>query len=378
MSTRSSLACVSVYLGLLVAGCGGSGSDLADAGPKGTNALLPTHITVDGRMTSTCMFNPTCSGNPYAPFIVFNDPAPPDGATLSGIVRLQARGIDMANVELLPATGYLPKYGFFGLSRDQFVGWLDFDTRTLPNGPVQVRMSAFNVAAGQPGAIEMVSMQPRTWIINNAAIPAGFGATLAAAPPAEARVSGTIRLEIRGTGITNAELLPASGYAPRHGQFNVSADKTVAWLDFDTRGLPDGPADLRISAFNVAPGQPGAIETIPMATRRWHISNGNDGSFTARVATAPMHGATVTGWVTVEVQGTGIKNVELLPAGGYTPIIANFVESFDGTFAFLDVDTSTLPAGPMDVRVSAFDTPPGQSGAREIVVMHARQWIVRH
>lgn len=378
MFAKSGLTCVSVCIGLLAAGCGGSGDDSASAGPQGTTALRPTHITVDGRMTSTCMFNPTCSGNPYAPFNVFNDPAPPNGATLSGIIRLQARGIEMANVELLPATGYIPKYGVFGLSRDQFVGWLDFDTRTLPNGPVQVRMSAFNVAAGQPGAIELVGMPPRTWIIDNAAIPTGFEATLTAAPVAEARVSGTIRLEIRGTGITNAELLPANGYAPRHGQFNVSADKTFAWLDFDTRALPDGPSDLRVSAFNVAPGQPGAIETIPMTTRRWHVSNGNGGSFTGRVTSAPMHGARVTGWITVEVQGTGIRNVELLPAGSYTPVVADFVESYDGRFAFLDLNTSTLPNGPIDIRVSAFDTPPGQSGAREIVVMPTRQWIVHH
>lgn len=134
----------------------------------------------------------------------------------------------------------------FGLSRDKFVGWLDFDTRTLPNGPVTIRTSAFNVPAGQPGAIDWVAMSPRTWIINNSAMPPGFTANLASAPSDGAIVSGTVRIELRGTGIANAELLPASGYTPRHSQFNVSADKTYAWIDFDTRALPGGPADQRL------------------------------------------------------------------------------------------------------------------------------------
>ena len=387
MESRLALKRSAAILALALAGCGGGDADMAagsntgsntGSGANGATKLLPTHITVDGRITSTCALNPFCSGNPYAPFTVWDDPAPPDGATLGGILRLQVRGIEIANVELLPGAGYLPRYGTFGLSRDKFVGWLDFDTRTLPNGPVTIRTSAFNVPAGQPGAIDWVAMSPRTWIINNPAIPAGFTANLASAPANGANVSGTVRVELRGTGIANAELLPASGYTPRHSQFNVSADKTYAWIDFDTRALPDGPADLRISAFNVTPGQADAREIIAMPTRRWNVSNGNNGSFTARVTTAPMHDARVTGWITIEVHGTGIKNVELLPENGYLPIIGNFVESFDGTFAFLDLDTRTLPNGLQNVRVSAFNVPPGQAGAKEIVVLPTRRWNVQN
>lgn len=376
MEARHLLASSMATVALLLTGCGGDDADVADA--SGETKLLPTHITSDGRLTSTCALDPACSGNPYAPFVVYSTPQPPDGARLSGIVRLQARGIAMENVELLPSTGYTPRYGKFGLSRDRFVGWLDFDTRTLPNGPVQVRMSAFNVPPGQPGAIEMIGMSPRTWIIDNTAIPTGFSASLASAPPADATLSGIVRLELRGRGIANAELLPPSGYASRHGQFNISPDKTYAWLDFDTRALPDGPAELRISAFNVTPGQADAREIVVMPARRWNFSNGADGSFTGHVTTAPMHGARVTGWITIEVHGKGMKNLELLPPNGYQPIIANFVEAFDGGFAFLDLDTRSLPNGPLDVRVSAFNVPPGQAGAKEIVVLPARRWLVQN
>ena len=241
-----------------------------------------------------------------------------------------------------------------------------------------VRTSAFNVPAGQPGAIEIIGMSSRTWFINNSAIPSGFTATLASAPSAGATLSGVTRLELRGTGIANAELLPASGYTPRHGQFNISADKTYAWLDFDTRALADGLADLRISAFNVTPGQANASEIVAMPARQWNISSGNNGSFSGYVTTAPMHGSKVTGWITIEVHGRGMKNVELLPANGYLPILANFVESFNGTFAFLDLDTRTLPNGSLDVRVSAFNVAAGQAGAKEIVVLPARQWLVQN
>lgn len=50
-------------------------------------------------------------------------------------------------------------------------------------------------------------------------------------------------------------------------------DKTHAWPDLGTTKLPNGLIDLRISAFNVAPGQPRAREIIAMPTRQWIIRN---------------------------------------------------------------------------------------------------------
>src|SRR5690606_24216820 len=144
--------------------------------------------------------------------------APEDGAQLSGIVRLEVRGVQMENVELLPASGYLPRHGVFKVSEDGSLAWLDLDTTRLPDGEVNVRISAFDVAAGQAGAREIIAMPARTWTISNPAISSSpFSASVSAAPANGATVRGTVRLEVRGNGIANAELLPASGYTPRLG-----------------------------------------------------------------------------------------------------------------------------------------------------------------
>lgn len=363
---------------VLLAACGGG---------SGTNVsitrLLPTIWTSEGRAINSCSLSPSCSGNPYAPFFASLSMAPANGATLSGVVRLEVRGNEMANIELLPAGGDTPRLGVFNITGDRTLAWLDFDTTVLPNGPLSVRISAFNVPAGQPGATEIVAMPARTWTINNtAAQPPGFSATVTAAPADNAVVSGITRLEIHGAGIANAELLPASGYAPRFGVFNVSTDRTMAWLDFDSRSLPDGITDVRISAFNLEQGQPGVAEIVAMPVRRWDLRNGTAASgttpFIASVSIAPVHGAIVSGLMRLEVRGSGMRNVELLPTSGYTPRLGVFNVSFDQTFAWLDVDTTTLPNGILEARISAFNMPEGQPGATEIIAMPPRQWNVRH
>ncbi|KIF79787.1 hypothetical protein [Noviherbaspirillum autotrophicum] len=360
---------------MLLGACGGTGNP--DAGPSGA-LLLPTTFTSEGRLLNTCSLDPRCSGVPTAPFFASTSMAPAEGAVLAGLVRLEVSGNDMANVELLPATGYTPQLGVFNLSGDKTRAWMDLDTTVLPNGPLNVRISAFNVPAGQAGATEIVAMPARTWNISNtAAPPASFVATLTAAPADGAIVSGTTRLEIRGSAIANAELLPASGYAPRLGVFNVSADKTLAWLDFDTRSLPDGVRDVRVSAFNVTDGQPNAREIVAMSARRWDFRNGS-ASFTASVTMAPVHGDIVSGATRLEVRGSDIMNVELLPANGYAPRLGVFTVSGDRKFAWLDFDTSALPNGVLEARISAFNVAAGQPNAKEIVAMPARQWNLRH
>jgi hypothetical protein len=251
---------------------------------------------------------------------------------------------------------------------------MDFDTRTLPNGPVGVRISAFNVPAGQPGA-EIVAMSARTWNINNSTQPPSpFTAGLVSAPAPGAAVSGIVHLEVQGSGMVNVELLPANGSTPKLGVFNVSGDRTSASLDLDSRSLPDGPVDVRISAFNVTEGQPGAQEIIVMPARQWDIRNG--AGFTARVAMAPTNGSMISGWARFEVRGTGMRNVELLPASGYAPRLGVFNVSADGTFAWLDVDV-TKWQGSLEARISAFNVSEGQPGAMEIIAMPTRFWTTR-
>ena len=375
---------------LSLVACGGGGgspgigsAEIADSGGAASQAKLrPTVITSEGRaLFSTCALSPACSGNPLAPFFALAPVAPPDGATVSGIVRIEVRGNEMENIELLPGSGYLPRLGVFRMTGDKALAWMDLDTTKLPNGPLSVRASAFDVPAGQSGATEFVAMSARTWNVSNASPPSStLTASVTSAPVNGAVVSGITRLEIRGSGIANAELLPATGYTPRLGVFNVSADRTIAWLDFDSRSLPDGIRDVRISAYNVTEGQAGAAEIVAMPARRWDIRNGSASAapFTGTVTMAPVHGELVNGRFRLEVHGTGMKNVELLPPSGYLPRLGVFSVDFNGTYAYLELDTATLPEGVFDARISAFDVPAGQSGAREIVVMPARQWMLRH
>jgi hypothetical protein len=99
-----------------------------------------------------------------------------------------------------------------------------------------------------------------------------FAAVLVDAPADGGSPKGTVRLEVRGRGLQNVELLPTGGYTPILGKFNISPNKTFAWLDFDTTSLPNGVLLARIVAFNTQPGQGGtAIEVMP--TRRWNLFN---------------------------------------------------------------------------------------------------------
>lgn len=86
-------------------------------------------------------------------------------------------------------------------------------------------------------------------------------------------LSGTVRLEVSGSGMRNVELLPESGYAPRLGTFNVSSDGTSAYLDLDTRLIPDGGIKLRISAFDKPAGSADAREVVAMPARTWLVNN---------------------------------------------------------------------------------------------------------
>ena len=292
----------------------------------------------------------------------------------------------MQRVELLPASGYGPSLGVFKITGDKALAWMDLDTMRLPNGPLKVRVSAFGTPPKQSEVREIVAMTERTWNINNVTKPvSALTATVTSAPVTNATVSGIVHLEMHGSGIVNAELLPASGYKPRLGVFNVSADRTRAWLDFDTRSLPDGAQDVRISAFNVTEGQPNAMEIIAMPPRRWNVVNGNTGDkpFIASLMMAPMNGELMNGYVRLELRGNGVKRVELRSANGQK--IESFrvmngyrVDANNDTFASLDLYTYYLPNGLLDARIVVYDTPEGEPNAREIVLMAPRQWEIQN
>ncbi|MDB5797827.1 MAG: hypothetical protein JWP36_1729 [Paucimonas sp.] len=107
------------------------------------------------------------------------------------------------------------------------------------------------------------------------------------APAEGTRLAGTTVLTIQGENIRNAELLPATGFAPQLGRFAAAADGRSATLSFDSTAVPNGPLTLRISAWNQPAGTAGASETVAMPARTWTFANdpppaGNDAGRTAR------------------------------------------------------------------------------------------------
>lgn len=83
------------------------------------------------------------------------------------------------------------------------------------------------------------------------------------------------------------------------------------------------------------------------------------------------------GVVTMRVAGSAIGNAELLPPVGYAPLYGRFVVSADRESATLEFDTRQFSDGRLDpMRISVFDQGPGESDAREAVVMMPRRWYV--
>jgi hypothetical protein len=91
------------------------------------------------------------------------------------------------------------------------------------------------------------------------------------APANNAIVISTVRLEVRGVGLENVELLPGSGYAPVYASFVISPDKTVATAEVDIRLIPSGPFVVRISAFDAPAGTNSAREIVAMPPRTWEV-----------------------------------------------------------------------------------------------------------
>ncbi|WP_460844436.1 hypothetical protein [Noviherbaspirillum agri] len=103
-----------------------------------------------------------------------------------------------------------------------------------------------------------------------------------------------------------------------------------------------------------------------------------DEPFTASLSTAPANGATLAGTVTLEVQGSAIENVELLPPDGYSPRLGVFTIAPDKRRATLVFDTRSLPNGTLLARVSVYNRPAGSADATEIVAMPTRTWQLRN
>lgn len=199
-------------------------------------------------------------------------------------------------------------------------------------------------------------------------------------PANDATMSGIVRMEVHGQGIQNVELLPATGYAPRIGVFNISADRTSAWLDFDTRMQPDGTVNVRISAFDRPAGQAGAQEVVVMPARRWTVRNTPISQppvpLAATVTVAPPNVSLLRGAVRLEVRGSGMENVEL-ESNPQMEGNRSFSISPDKTLATLDLNADAMASGVYAMRIIAYDKPAGTPGARAAEAMFYRTWEVR-
>jgi hypothetical protein len=119
---------------------------------------------------------------PPPPFSATVTTAPPDGASLSGTVAFAITGFQIRNAELLPGSGYSPVYGNFTTFNNDQDANFSWNTTQVANGPITVRISAFDQPSGVTPANEIIAMAARNYIINNAA-PAPPPPTPPPAPP---------------------------------------------------------------------------------------------------------------------------------------------------------------------------------------------------
>lgn len=154
--------CVSVCsTALLLAACGGGGGDSgslangaaagASSGAAGASGV--TAGSVASRVDSVV--------------------APAEGADVNGNVQLMVNGAGLGNVELLQASGSQLSLGRFTVAPDGNSATLDFNTNQVPNGPLTLRIAAYNAPPGSTGALETSAMAPRTWRFANQPPPSG-------------------------------------------------------------------------------------------------------------------------------------------------------------------------------------------------------------
>ena len=104
---------------------------------------------------------------------------------------------------------------------------------------------------------------------------------------------------------------------------------------------------------------------------------GGGSSFSAALAIAPASSVTISGIVSFQVTGEILKNVELLPSAGSSPVYGSFALNSEFTVASLGWDTTALANGPIDVRIVAYAVPAGSAGS-SVTVMSPRRYIINN
>lgn len=187
MNKRLTKLLLLTVLPIILASCGGGGGGdspsptAQNVTPSGSSPTPTSTPAPTVPSTTTANGSPVINSPSAPPSVTLPNSATPsqftaqlvsapgDGATVSGVLHLQVQGNGIQNVEILPGSSYTPIYGRFAVSADHQSATIDFDTKSLPDGPVTLRVSAFDVPPATPGAREIIAMPPRTWQVKNAA-----------------------------------------------------------------------------------------------------------------------------------------------------------------------------------------------------------------
>ncbi len=159
------MAVLALSLSMSLSACGGGGS--SGGAESGGFQMSDGAQTGAGSIASS---GPSANGNGgQNDFTVVATVVPADGAVLSNRARLEVEGQGIRNAELLPAAGGRP-YARLNVDPDQLRAWVEFDTRTVPNGSMSFIIEAYDQPPRTAGTRAATAMQPRSWTIQNATI----------------------------------------------------------------------------------------------------------------------------------------------------------------------------------------------------------------
>lgn len=270
------------------AGPNGNGTSSPNGGtanPPSGGGTPPSAGSGDGGSTPPSTDSGSDGGSTASPttpaagsFAATVTQAPANGATIRGTVRILVEGSGIRNVELLPATGYTPLAARGTVTGDNVGAYIDFDTTVLSDGPITLRVAAFNAPPGEGGS-EITAMPARTWTIQNGAAQT-FTAQLVSAPPeVQPADDQPSEFVVSGTNLGNVELVSAKDESIIYGRFTISANKTRATLPWDHGAQHNGKVydtyQLRVLAWDVPPGEAGRkIEVMAPRTFRGSYNPG--------------------------------------------------------------------------------------------------------
>jgi hypothetical protein len=132
--------------------------------PVQTNETTQTSSPSSSPVQTNQTTQTTSSATPFSAEMTGG---PADGDTLRGIARFEVRGTGIRHAELVLVDRPDLTPPPFSVSANHDVAFIDFDTRTLGDGPVTIAVVAFDGLVGESNARVILAMPPRTLKLNN-------------------------------------------------------------------------------------------------------------------------------------------------------------------------------------------------------------------